>query len=175
MRHLVRPYPARQAGFTLVEIMLVMMILAVLTGTVLTNLHAGYQDLALDSDTTLLAETIQAAQLYAKTSRHICRLEIDPARGEYYLSQATAADQPFTPVENLGDLHTVDRSIHFYDVRKLASGASDHNQLNFYPDGVADAATIILASDSGEERTIEIQALAGPPTINQNREESTWK
>lgn len=165
MRSGITQLHGRKAGFTLVEIMLVMIILTVLTGTVIVNLHAGYQDLALDSDTVLLADTLHAAQLYAQNSRRICRLKIDPLSGEYFLAQAAAADQPFHPVENLGEIHTLDRSIHFHDIRKTAMGATDHEQINFYPDGVADAAVIILASNSGEERTIEIQALAGLPAI----------
>jgi Tfp pilus assembly protein FimT len=145
--------------------MLVMMILSVLTAAVITNLHAGYQDLALENDTKLLSDTIQAAQLYARSTRRICRMVIDPGRGEYYLMQAAALDQPFRPAENLGDPRVLDRSIHFRDVRKLAKGATDHEQINFHPDGIADSACILLLSDSGEERMIEIQALPGPPVI----------
>lgn len=154
-----------KAGFTLVEVMLVMTILSVLTAAVLTNLHAGYQDLALESDTKLFSETIEAAQHYARNTRRICRLTIDPAQGEYYLLQAAAPDQPWRPAENLGDPRDLDRSIHFREIRKLGVGVTDHEQINFYPDGVADAACILLVSDSGEERMIEIGALAGPPIV----------
>ena len=153
------------AGFTLVEIMLVMLILSVLTGVVVTNLHAGYQDLALEHDTVLLTEHIQAAQLHARTNYCLCRIVIDTPRGEYYLAQGSAADQPFRPLDNLGDTQTLDRSIHFHDVQKLDQGATEHDWINFYPDGTGDAATIILISDSGDERVIEIQALSGQPSI----------
>lgn len=155
----------RASGFTLIEIMLVMAILGVLTGTVIINLHAGFQDLALENDTLYLAEVIQAAQLHARTSRCICRLDIEPDRGEYRVTQAATEDRTFQPVDNIGATHVLERGVYFYEVRKLKPGSASAEQICFFPDATAEPAQIVLASVSGERRIVETQALAGPPTV----------
>lgn len=158
-----RPGPGR--GFTLIEVMLVMVILAVMTGVVMTNMHAGYQDLALESDAGQFIQTIEGAERYARTGRCICRLVIDPRAGEYYVVSAGSMAQPFSPAGELGDTVSLSKGIAFSEVHKLKSGSTQDTWIHFFPDGRTEPALIGMVAGEGQEIQVELEELAGPPKL----------
>jgi prepilin-type N-terminal cleavage/methylation domain-containing protein len=157
-------------AFTLIEIMLVMVILAIMATMVMVNMRDGYLEVALEQDALLLSNVVQSGQRFALTKRCICRLMFAPEKGEYYLTHSSAVDSPFKPIESdLGDIQRLSQGIALVEVRKMKLGATNNRRIDFSPEGMAEAARIVLRSSSGEERIITIDALFGTPKIERSK------
>jgi type II secretion system protein H len=157
----------RPHGFTLMEIMLVLVILAIFTGAVTTNMHSSYLDLALDTDANMLADFVNSAQQYSRAHNCVCRMTIDPKLSEYYLSAASTLDQTFQPVYGeLGSIMSLNTGIAFVRVVKTESRSGSDTVIHFFPDGRSESVYIVLTTSSGYEKQIEIESLFGRPRIH---------
>jgi type II secretion system protein H len=156
----------KKRGFTLIELMLVLLIFGVFSGMVVTSMCTHYLHLALDGDTEVLAKTIQAAQRFSQSQHCVYRLSIESEQGQYYVNMSSSENQPFSPANGaLSGITSLTRGISFREVRKTQRGTGADNLIHFYPDGRSDSAVIVLACGEEEERTIEISSLAGQPEI----------
>jgi len=168
----IRQKRARSKGFTLIEIMLVMLILSILAGAMVVNMQDGHAYVALESDAETLSAVIQATAVYARASHNVCRLVVDQEMREYRVESAAFIDQPFRPVGEIGVLRRLNNGIDFSDVRKLQPGALDHSRIYFFPDGRSEPAEITLLARNGERRLIRIGGLAGPPDVRKGASSS---
>lgn len=169
--------PARAArsasnGFTLVELMLVIVILSVLAGAVVTNMRAGYLMVALESDAEALAELIDSGQQYARSRHCVVRLTIDRDLNEYYLRAAPMVGSPYEPLTGeLAPTIGLSDGVSFAMVDRIASAdagsgdSEDEDGIRFHPDGRSDSALIVLEAGRREESTVLIGSLFGRPRI----------
>ncbi|MQP68101.1 type II secretion system protein GspH [Niveispirillum sp. SYP-B3756] len=123
----------RQAGFTLLEMLVVLLLLGVATALVAPRLASG--GARLDGDTRLLASRLAAARDQAVRQGRAVEISLD-ARG---LSQGTSL--------------TV--------AGEVERGADGLARLRFLPDGSASGAEIRLRGPHGGERAIAVDWLTG--------------
>jgi prepilin-type N-terminal cleavage/methylation domain-containing protein len=151
-----------QRGFTLIEIMLVVVILSILLGVVMTNMSAGYFGLALDSDTETLTHAIWAGQVWAIEHRRPCELEINEDTNEYRLAcDLLTGQEPGLLSGDLGEWVALSRGVRFAGVQKAAPGSGNARSICFFPNGRTEASWIRLVCDSGSERVIQVEGQSG--------------
>lgn len=123
----------RQAGFTLLEMLVVLLLLGVATALVAPRLTAG--GARLDGDTRLLASRLAAARDQAVRQGRAVEISLD-TRG---LSQGTSLTL----------------------AGEVERGADGVARLRFLPDGSASGADIRLRGPRGGERAIKVDWLTG--------------
>lgn len=159
----------RQSGFTLLELILVMVIICVVLGMAAPSLRGWSRGSALrDAADELLAVT-RLARSQAATSGNTCRLCID-ADGGYHLE--TLDGNAFVPVSSdLGRPARLSEEVHV-ELVKLQPAASPQTQqrqpwqqqqpeqcVDFFPTGRTEPARLLVIS--AQAGTIEI-ACASP-------------
>ena len=151
--------PRKRLAFTLVELMVVVAIIAVLSGMAIPQFFGRSQAVALRQSTRELLDAARYAQHLAVTQRRNFRLVIDPREGRFEIQ---GQDDPERQPDSYGKLkYGVIRSgrlpegVRFGDIR-IDSGEGttaadwDEQFITFTPTGGADAAIIQI----GNEKTV---------------------
>ncbi len=135
----------RWQGFTIVEILLVVVILAVIAALAVPNFGGTYTRIQLRKTADDLAYRMRYAQSYAITKNTRTRLEFDPSFTQYWLTREsdTSTTDAFERIGGrLGESAAIAR-----DMR--VSFADGDPSLYFYPDATMDKKRIDLCR--GEE------------------------
>ena len=121
------------SGFTLIEIILVVLLVTVIIGLTVPNFSSAYNNLQLQNTTDHLAYLMRYAQGRAVTHNREVRLEFDEEHLHYWLTEqeemigASEAEKTFNQISGrLGRMFVIPKDI---EVRMEAMGIS------FYPDG----------------------------------------
>ncbi len=139
-------------GFTLVETLVVISILALLLSITYPNLRALYRT-DLDRAAMMLASTIQHLHSEAVSKNRFHRLNFDLERGEYWVT-IPRADGPqdstlLKPARLPGDIHILEVS------------ASGQPSILFSPLGWTQRATIRLEDEEGRQMVLTTVPLTG--------------
>jgi prepilin-type N-terminal cleavage/methylation domain-containing protein len=182
------PRPAR-AGFTLIEILAVVLILVLIASVVLPRMSMAVRQVEIDSGQQLAA-TIDFAREKAVAAGRPHRIVLDFEHGAYWIeaqplasaSEPTLtwaeldelplvappgpADAKFAPLpDQLAE--TLDASVHFAQVESaegtLTSGLA---QVAFDPDGATTAARIWLAGSGETPVLVDVAAFADPTQVS---------
>ena len=123
-------------GFTLIEILLVVLLLSVITGLAVPNFSQSYSNFQLQKFTEDLAYTMRYAQSRAVSRNTPVRLEFNNDFSQYWLTQfASPSNETETPgaapvyekiAGRYGRIFSTIRGIHIQSL-------SDH--IDFFPDG----------------------------------------
>lgn len=136
----------RSRGFTLLETMLVVIILAVLAGAAIPNFSQTYRQLRLKKTAEDLANLMRYAQGRAVTKGIPLRLEFDSAGRMCGLTQAEPAGED--EIVEAADQHNFQRIAGGMGrKRKTPDGlriVAEKPQIYFYPDGRIDKAFIYV-------------------------------
>ena len=149
----------RQAGATLAELLVVMAVIAVLSGTAIALLSSGRAQSAAGTAAAQLAEDIAYAQADA-IARHLPRTLIFDTEHESYAlyENGTALRHPVT-----GKLFVVDLDAAYpgtgIDLAKVGIGAGD--SLRFAADGTPHAGGALLLYAAGDGALLSIAAETG--------------
>ena len=153
-----RPF---QNAFTLVELMVVITIIAILTGVMVLEMGGSYEDALLKSNARKLIDVCDAASNRAIAARQAQILKIDAGSGKFVVrAKVQDADGPEAQVTE-GEL---DKRIALMirqpereeqaDGVDAAEGTGDavkSDAITFYPDGSADAREFLLRDRAGVE------------------------
>lgn len=137
---------ADDRGFTLVELLLVLLIVAIAAGLTVPNFSKTYARIQLKKTAEDLAYLMRYAQSRAVVKNRPVRLTFDEEFSRYWLTEATAEDnEEFARISGRwGKTYPVSEKIEVF---------SDKLFVTFYPDGHMDRQLIYVTR---EERTLTI-------------------
>jgi general secretion pathway protein H len=142
--------PHREAGFTLIEILVVMGILAVVLGVMIGRGPARSRGLELRAAAGALVQSLRAARAQAIAGDHDVAVAIDPVRHVF------AADG--------GPIHIVDASIGLAVPGTSLPGPGTSRKIRFSADGSSTGGVVVLGS--GKRRlNVSVEWLTGQVSV----------
>ncbi len=138
------------AGFTLIEILVVLAIVGVVLGVILGRGPARSRGLETRAAAGALAQTLRAARAAAIAGDHDVTVAIDPQRHEF------AADR--------GDIKRVDTSIEMVVQPPSLRGPGTSRLIRFSPDGSSTGGEVLLGN--GKRRLdVSVEWLTGKVSV----------
>ncbi|MDD5440012.1 MAG: prepilin-type N-terminal cleavage/methylation domain-containing protein [Candidatus Omnitrophica bacterium] len=135
-------------GFTLIELVLVILLISVLIGLSTPQFKNTYEGLELDNSSRDLAQIMNFAREMAVVNRENYRIFIDPGERVYWLERYDASNEP------AGYKRFAGRFGKAFRISGRLSVLSSGNEAVFYPDGHSDELRVVLASKAGEKRSV---------------------
>lgn len=156
-----RGRPGRAAGFTLLELLVIVLIVAVLLGLAMPGTGDG-RHRRLEDAADKMSLVINLARQESVLSSRVWMLEIDPAAGVYRFLQQRggeleqAVHRPFaeTPIAADGTVSRLEIN---------GQPVAEIGRVRFFPTGEQDALRLTLRS--GELRRILVMDAAGPAAV----------
>src|SRR4051812_40070264 len=152
-----RPF---QSAFTLIELMVVITIIAIVSGVMVLEMGGSYEDALLKSNARKLIDVCDAASNRAIAAHQAQILKIDAASGKFVVkTKAIEAEESDAPVTE-GELdkrialmiRQPARETESEEVEKAEEAdAAKSDVITFYPDGSADAREFLLRDRAGVE------------------------
>jgi len=144
-------------GFTLVELVVVIVVVAVLATAIVPRLSAGTGSARLRSAASRLLTAARYARDFAVTRRCVCRLGIDSDEGRYGLAYRAGPAEEFRPMRGVGGQERLSEPLRFAKVRiarrRDDGTVAEAKGVVFTPTGTADAAVVQITDG---RRTISI-------------------
>jgi prepilin-type N-terminal cleavage/methylation domain-containing protein len=140
-------------GFTLIESLLVVTILAIIIGLSLPLLKNNFSNIQLsDSCQNIVSLSLYAHQK-AIVERMIYRLNLDSGEEKYWLTFKDNKSPTFIrPQDRLGKIYYLAEGINL---------ESEKEFINFYPDGRTDIAVFSLSNQNGKKFNLATQPNLG--------------
>lgn len=160
-------------GFTLAELMVVVVLVSIMTALIIPEMRGTYEEALLRSTGRKLVAALNLAHSQSITTQERHRLRIDTSDGRYFLERAPRESASrFVPVPNVpGSEGALDKRITI-EIRKAGLSENDgeaepgeepqfgtlmpdeeisavRDSVNFAPDGTADPLEIILRDRHG--------------------------
>lgn len=157
-----------ERGFTLIEMMSVLFVMAVLLGLLAPVIHRGQ---ALQEASQSVIGTVRAAYVHALVTRRMQRLCVDLARGEYWVdadscsqAEATLRDGPVGPHRR-----TLSPGVRFLDVQTAQQGIAMAGlaAVRFYPIGLTERGIIHLEDQTRSRLSLLIHPLTGMVSVRE--------
>lgn len=149
----------RAAGFTLLELMVVLVILVIALGLAVPLLHDGSgRRTALAAER--LAQRLEQARQEAVLSSRVWRLVLDLDAGAYHFERRDTAD--FAAISE--DLFAATDDLEFDDCIVNGAAVTGVAEVHLYPTGEQDALRLTLRS--GEHRRLVTLNAVGPPGVS---------
>lgn len=156
----------RRLGFSLIELMVVLLLIAVMSAMIIPAMHGTYEDALLRSTARRLIDVLNLANSRAVTLNQTFQVRLNTTDGKYLLEplrKAATAPPQFTPFEGVFDkrISVVLRS----PVSLSAPEADDEEgrphtaQISFYPDGTADNRELLLRDRDGFQLALRINPI----------------
>jgi type II secretion system protein H len=184
MRRRVSPC---QRGFTLIELMVVLTLIAIMSAMIIPEMRGTYEDALLRSATRETVCVLDLAASQAAATGQMHRVRMDGVSGRFLIERGSpgGADE-YVPVKDLlGNAGIIDPRISVQIVpaeTDLADASTPENQPNpadaespksedpsdvpqegarFFPDGTADARVIILTDRMGIRSLLRVNPSTG--------------
>ena len=135
-----------QGAFTLIEILLVVLVLAVIVGISIPNFQNTYQKFSLKKNVDDVLYTMRYAQSRAVMKNLIVRLEFNEDFSQYWLTQEEPSEESTDKITFEDVDGSMGRIFNFdHEVKVESSG----NAIQFYPDGNIDKLELKMCSEGG--------------------------
>jgi type II secretion system protein H len=167
-------------GFTLVEMMVVVVIISIMSAVIIGEMHGTFQDALLRSTSRELAGAFQAASSRAISINKPLRILIDNVKHRYFTERGSRGGEDFHPVRDVpGGSGNLDSRITINILQPGVDSPDDAGQeptadsensgrsssaapggaITFYPDGTADARQIELADRDGYRMALRVNPI----------------
>jgi prepilin-type N-terminal cleavage/methylation domain-containing protein len=150
-----------RAGFTLVEMMLVFLLIGIMVSVAIPRWREVYSETSIHESSKMIAALVHFARERSVLEHRNYRLVLDRRGNTYWLEKQTKFAQ--SGAETYGvvkDILTKRFQLpeHFYFAELTLNGqkAQSSSFVTFYPDGTSDESQITLANESGEKWRIRI-------------------
>jgi type II secretion system protein H len=162
--------PGGRSGFTLIELMVVLVLIGILSAMILPEMKGTYGDALLRSSGRDLVNVFKLAysQAVSLNQTHVVRLE--PKTGRYLVERRGSGHgnrRAFVPLKDVsGSSGKIDARINVEILKQAgddlikaepitskesaeSTGGDAGDAIGFYPDGTADAADVLLRDQAG--------------------------
>lgn len=179
--------PKRRNAFTLIELMVVCLLVAILTALIIPEMKGSYQDALLRATGRKLVDVFDLAYSRAVSLDQVDRVRLNPSTGGYMLEKRVqqGGQERFVPIRDAsGGRGALDRRISI-EVRNSggdvleespqaapAQTAADEpmnpesaDMITFYPDGTADGREVILHDQQGYGLALRINPITARVNI----------
>lgn len=167
----------RTVGFTLIELMVVISLIAILSAVIIPEMRGSFKDAVLRGASRKFIDVFGLANGRAVALHQIHRVRLDRLKGQFVLERSSTRGgrtAMFVPVREIsGGEGTLNPHVTF-ELRPTVSGptapaASEPavrrsepsggralEAVTFYPDGTADAAELVLRDDAGFRLSLKL-------------------
>lgn len=159
----------RQLGFSLIELMVVLLLIAIMSAMIIPAMHGTYEDALLRSTARRLVDVFNLANSRAVTLNQTFQVRLNTKEGKYLLepTRRAAAGGPsqLAPFEGAFDkriaveLRTPDSLAGAESERTENEDGSHIDQISFYPDGTADGRELLLRDRDGFQLALRISPI----------------
>lgn len=163
-----------KSGFTLMELMVVLVVIGIMTAMIIPEMKGSFEDALLRSSSRRLVDVFSLTYSQAVSANQLHRVRFEPQTGRYVVERRglDKGQQEFIPVKDLpGGEGEVDSRISI-EIRKPVENSADtlgnggpvladdapilETAFAFYPDGTADAGEIVLRDREGFQLALRI-------------------
>jgi type II secretion system protein H len=151
----------KAAGFTLIELVVVLAVIAILSSMIIGEMGGGYQDALLRASSRKLIGVFSLASSRAISVNRLYRVRFDRAGGRYFVEQHARGDE-FVPARGVPDGEGAIDSRIALRIQEAEETEPEsppsipatpeqplNEAVNFYPDGTADKRDIELRDRDG--------------------------
>ncbi len=157
------PHKPLSAGFTLVELMLVVTIISILIGLSTPLFRRTFRDIQLENTCLNLSKLMRYARERAIVERLRYRISFDEEMRAYWLEAELSPEPGFQRIKGrLGKANPVPEDIKI---------KGQEREVTFYPDGEADQTSLYLMNSNGKVYTLEVRGIDGYVKIFNYRRE----
>lgn len=177
-----------RVGFTLIELMTVLVLMAILTAMIVPEMKGTFEDALLRSTSRELVNVIELASSRAISLNQTIHVNLDTATGRYQIERRMhqGAIEDFVPLKDVaGSTGKLDERISVKVVAKsedttpssdgaVADGAqvtTREQALVFNPDGTADGTMILLQDRAGFRLVLRVNPITSRVSILEPRKE----
>jgi type II secretion system protein H len=158
------PGSKRQEGFTLLELLVVVLILMVMVGVAIPRFRGTFRHLQLQAAASDVATLLTYAGRRAVARGEVMRIHFDVEGRRYWLARAdgTSPEDTFQRVSGkFGRVSSLPASI---------SLAPSTRAVTFYPDGRADAFDMLISDDSQAGYRVRTNVRTGRVTLRERHD-----
>lgn len=151
-------------GATLLELVLVMMVIFTMAMVVAPRFSDFYPGLQIRTAANALLATVGKARADASLSGARHRLVIDPTARTFWIAAEPRPVKRPGQFEKLGGAwpeEALPRDVVLETLEGFDTDGEGKRYLEFRPDGTAKEASIVLANESGDRRTLKVSAATG--------------
>lgn len=152
-----------QRGVTLLELMVVMSIIAVITGISYPSIASGLENLKVSAAADSVAAFIDSAAAKSDRKQAVVELTISPKVNQMFLR---STDPTLNRRYEFPDGIRIDRVFPEADGAPIDAA----RQFIIYPGGSVPAMGVVIASASGKRRLIRVNPMTGVPIIERPNE-----
>jgi type II secretion system protein H len=158
----MRSRPANRSGFTLVELMIVLILIGIFSALMLGEMRGTYEDALLRTTARKVISTASLANSQAVTSQRTHSLLVEPGRIRI---QTGSASEPIED-EKLDSRIQIAVREALPDDEELADEREPEpktrlENIRYLPDGTADRREIVLRDRMGVELTLQVNPVNG--------------
>ena len=155
-------------GSTLIELVLVMMVIFTMAAVVAPRFSDFFPSLQIRSAADTLLATAGKAQADAVLTGARYRLVIDAEKRTYWIAYEPRPVKEPGKFAKLGGAwvdEELPRDVLLESIEGFGTDGDARRFLEFRPDGTAKEASVVLANDRGDRRTVKISAATGAAKI----------
>jgi prepilin-type N-terminal cleavage/methylation domain-containing protein len=152
-------------GFTLLEVLIVLVIVTLLIGIAIPNFRGAFEQSKLETGSRTLATTFGTAQHLSVIHRLMFQIKFDIYNQEYQIVPESGFLKDNEDLPNFARRHKLPDGVKFGSINISTPGAPDTGgnleYLAFYPNGSSDGATITIYDESGAIVTLQVMKATG--------------